>query len=199
MASRDGGGAAGPEGSARERILDTAYELFSRNGIRAVGIDRIIADAGIAKATLYRHFASKEQLVLAFLDLRERRWTREWLEAESERRAATQQDRLLIVFDMLNEWFHRPDYEGCSFINTLLEISDLDSPIHQDAVRRLAVIRELLERYAEEAGLPDPPGMSYQLQILMMGAIVSAGKGDLVAGRRARELAAPLLAAAPLR
>src|SRR6202165_3361696 len=99
MASRDGGGAAGPGGGARGGILDTAFEVFSRNGIRAVGIDRIIADAGIAKATLYRHFASKEQLVLAFLDLRERRWTREWLEAESESRAATQQERLLIVFD----------------------------------------------------------------------------------------------------
>src|SRR3981081_904825 len=117
MASRDGEGAARPGGNARERILDTAYELFSHDGIRAVGIDRIIADAGIAKATLYRHFPSKEQLVLAFLDLRERRWTREWLEAESERRAATRQDRVLVVFDVLDDWFQRPDYEGCSFIN----------------------------------------------------------------------------------
>ena len=133
------------------------------------------------------------------MEMRERRWTHEWLEAQTERLAPRPQDRLLFMFDALDEWFHRSDYEGCSFINTLLEISDLDSPIHQDAVRRLAVIREILERYAEEAGLPDPTGMSYQLQILMMGAIVSAGKGDLVAARRARELAAPLLTAAPLR
>src|SRR3981081_2539869 len=117
MASRDGGGAAGPEGSARARILHNDYGLFSRNAGRALRIDRIIADAGIAKATLYRHSASKEQLVLALLDLRERRWTREWLEAESERRAATRQDRVLVVFDVLDDWFQRPDYEGCSFIN----------------------------------------------------------------------------------
>jgi AcrR family transcriptional regulator len=196
MASRDGEGAAGPGASARERILETAYELFSRNGIRAVGIDRIIADAGIAKATLYRHFASKEQLVLAFLDLRERRWTHEWLEAESERRAATQQERVLVVFDVLDEWFQRPDYEGCSFINTLLEISDLESPIHQDAVRRLSVVREILARYAAQAGTRNPREMGYQLQILMMGAIVSAGQGDVAAARRARELAALLLSSA---
>jgi AcrR family transcriptional regulator len=196
MASRDGEGLAGPGGGARGRILDTAYELFSRNGIRAVGIDRIIAEAGIAKATLYRHFPSKEQLVLAFLDLRERRWTHEWLEAESERRAATRQERVLVVFDVLDEWFHRADYEGCSFINTLLEISDLDSPIHQDAVRRLSVVREILERYATEAGTRNPCEMGYQLQILMMGAIVSAGQGDLVAARRARELVVLLLTAA---
>src|ERR1700730_4758777 len=104
MASRDGGGAAGPEGSARERILDTAYVLFSHDGIRAVGIDRIIAEAGIAKATLYRHFASKEQLVLAFLDLRQERWTHEWLEREVERIAPTPQRRCLCVFDALDDW-----------------------------------------------------------------------------------------------
>jgi AcrR family transcriptional regulator len=196
MASRDREGVARPGGNARERILETAYELFSHDGIRAVGIDRIIAEAGIAKATLYRHFPSKEQLVIAFLDLRERRWTHEWLEAESERRAATPSDRVLIVFDLLDEWFHRVDYEGCSFINTLLEVSDVDSAIHQDAVRRLAVVREILERYAGQAGTRNPLESSYQLEILMMGAIVSAGRGDLDAARRARQVVVLLLTAA---
>jgi AcrR family transcriptional regulator len=196
MASRDGEGAARPGGNARERILDTAYELFSHDGIRAVGVDRIIAEAGIAKATLYRHFPSKEQLVIAFLDLRERRWTHEWLVAESERRAASPRERVLTVFDVLDDWFHRADYEGCAFINTLLEISDVDSPIHQDAVRRLAVVREILERWAAQAGTRNPLETSYQLQILMMGAIVSAGRGDLDAARRARELVVLLLTAA---
>jgi AcrR family transcriptional regulator len=176
-------------GDARARILDTAYELFSRHGIRAVGIDRIIAEAKIAKATLYRHFPSKQDLVLAFLALRERRWTHEWLAAEVERRAPSPDERLLCVFDALDEWFQRPDYEGCSFINTLLEMSDPDSRIHEQAVHHLGVIRELLEGYARQAGAHSPEEMSYQLQILLMGAIVSACRGDLSAARHARSFA----------
>jgi|SRR5262245_7167793 len=77
-----------PARSARERILDSAYELFSHRGIRAVGIDEIRERADVAKATLYRHFASKDDLVLAFLDRREQLWTREWVEREARARAA---------------------------------------------------------------------------------------------------------------
>jgi AcrR family transcriptional regulator len=106
---------------ARERILDTAYELFSHNGIRAVGIDRIVAESGVAKMSLYHHFPSKDDLVLAFLELRMERWTRGWLEAEIERRAETPRERLLAVFDVFDEWFHESDFEGCSFILTLME------------------------------------------------------------------------------
>jgi AcrR family transcriptional regulator len=187
MASPDAGeGMAQPRGGARTRILDTAYELFANDGIRAVGIDRIIAEANIAKATLYRHFASKEELVLAFLDLREQRWTHEWLRGEIERRAATPRERLLVAFDVLDEWFQRPDFEGCSFINTLLEISDRESEIHRAAVGHLAAIGVILEGYAGEAGVLDQRAVADQSQILMMGAIVSAGRGDLIAARRAR-------------
>jgi AcrR family transcriptional regulator len=194
MASRHAGeGVAQPRKDARARILDTAYELFSKHGIRAVGIDRIIAEAHIAKATLYRHFPSKEDLVIAFLDMRERRWTHEWLEARTEALAPRPQERVLFVFDALDEWFHRPYYEGCSFINTLLEVDESDNPIHREAVRHLGVVRETLQRYAEQAGAQNPEEMSYQMQILMMGAIVSAARGDLEAGRRARVFAELLL------
>jgi AcrR family transcriptional regulator len=194
MASRHAGErVAQPQASARTRILDTAYELFSRDGVRAVGIDRIIAEAKIAKATLYRHFPSKEHLVLAFLELREQRWTREWLEAETERLAARPQKHLLAVFEVLDGWFHRADFEGCAFIKTLLEIREPDSAIHQAAARHLGAIRETLERWAEQAGVRDPEETAYQLQILMMGAIVSATRGDLEAARRARVFAELLL------
>jgi AcrR family transcriptional regulator len=174
---------------ARTRLLDAAYELFSRHGIQAVGIDRIIAEAGVAKATLYHHFASKEDLVIAFLDLRERRWTHDWLVAEVERRAATPRGRALAMFDALDEWFHGPDFEGCSFINTLLETTGKDDPVYRETVRHLDVIRAILETYAEQAGAVDSKEIAYQLQILAMGAIVSAGRGDPEAARRARVLA----------
>jgi AcrR family transcriptional regulator len=178
---------------ARARILETAYDLFSHNGIGSVGIDRIIAEAGIAKATLYRHFPSKEDLVLAFLELREQRWTVEWLEAEAERMARTPQERVLVIFDALDEWFHRADFEGCPFIRTLLEIEAPRNPIHLAAARHLGVVRRKLQVYAEQAGAREPEEMSYQLQVVMMGAIVSAGRGDLEAACRARAFVERLL------
>ena len=92
----------------RERILETAYELFSKHGTRAVGVDRIIAEAGAAKMTLYRNFASKDALIVAFLAAREERWTRGWLQAEVERRAECARGRLLAIFDVFGEWFARP-------------------------------------------------------------------------------------------
>jgi AcrR family transcriptional regulator len=193
MTSRDAGEGVAQTGDARGRILETAYALFSRHGIHAVGIDRIIAEAGIAKATLYRHFPSKENLVLAFLELREERWTRGWLMVEAERLARAPGERLLAAFDALDEWFHRADFEGCSFINTLLEIDDPNSPIHRAAAHHLAVIRELMNGYARDAGARDPEEVGFRAQILMMGAIVSAARGDLDAAKRARAFAALLL------
>src|SRR5688572_14049702 len=95
------------EPQARERILATAYELFSRRGVRDVGVDEVIASAGVAKATLYRHFRSKDELVLAFLGRREQRWTHEWLETEARRRGATPEEQLLAIFDVFHEWFQR--------------------------------------------------------------------------------------------
>src|SRR5579863_5076899 len=108
--------------SARERILDAAYELFSRRGIRAVGVNEVIEHAGVATATLYRHFPSKDKLVLAFLDLREQRWTKDIIEAESMRRGSNPEERLLAIFDVLDEWFRRDDFEAGSFIKVLLEL-----------------------------------------------------------------------------
>lgn len=115
---------AGSSGaSARERVLAAAYELFSRRGIRAVGTDEVIARAGVARATLYRHFATKNDLVLAVLQRREELWTYGLIEEQSRLRGATPEEQLLAIFDVMDEWFRQGDrYEGCSFINVLLEL-----------------------------------------------------------------------------
>src|SRR5690242_13103389 len=113
--------AVGTRAGARDRILDTAYDLFSRHGIRAVGVDRIIAESGVAKMSLYRHFPSKDDLVIAFLDTRHERWAEAWLATELERRTDTPTGRLLAMFDLLGEWFAREDFEGCSFVKVMLE------------------------------------------------------------------------------
>jgi AcrR family transcriptional regulator len=177
----------------RERILDTAYELFSKHGTRAVGVDRIIDEAGTAKMTLYRNFASKDELIVAFLAVREERWTRGWLQAEVERRASTPRARLLAIFDVFGEWFAREDFEGCSFINVMLELTDRDDPGRVASVRHLSVIREFLAELAAKAGVEDPAAFAHQWHILMKGSIVAAAEGDARAAARAQELGALLL------
>ena len=179
--------------SGRERVLATAYELFSRHGTRAVGVDRIIAESGVAKMTLYRNFASKDELILAFLERREQQWTRAWLQSEVEQRAATPGGRLLAIFDTFGDWFERDGFEGCSFINVMLEVGDPDHPVRSACVRHLAEIRSFLARLAEEAGVQDPDAFARQWHILMKGSIIAAAEGDERAAARARELGALLL------
>jgi AcrR family transcriptional regulator len=181
--------------SARERILDSAYELFSRKGLRAVGIDEVIDRAEVAKATLYRHFASKDELVLAFLQLREERWTHGWVEQGARGRAADPEEQLLSIFDLFDEWFRSADFEGCSFINVLLEVGDLDHPVGRASADHLANIRNVIETLAEEAGLRDPAEFARSWHILMKGSIVQAGEGDVDAAKRAQQMARLLIAA----
>lgn len=180
--------------SARERIDRTAYELFSRHGIQAVGMDRVIARSGVAKMTLYRHYPTKDKLALAFLRRREELWTRAWLQEEVERRARAPRQRLLAIFDVFDRWFRRADFEGCSFINVLLEIDDRNSPVRAATVRHLETIRSFLRQLATEAGVGDSEAFARQWHILMKGSIVAAGEGDRDAALRAKEVGALLLA-----
>lgn len=178
---------------ARQRILEAAYDLFSRHGLRAVGVDRIIDESGVARKTFYRHFPSKTDLVLAFLGLRGQRWTHDWLEAEINRRGKTPRERLLAVFDVLDEWFHREDFESCALIATLFEVRDPTEPVHQEAVRQLEKVRQVLLDVARTSSARDPESAADHVQILAMGAIVSATRRDLDAACRAREITELLL------
>ena len=184
---------------ARERILETAYELFSRNGIRAVGVDRVIAESGVAKMTLYRHFGSKDELVLEFLRRREQRWTQEWLQAEVERRTDDPAERLLAIFDVFDAWFRTEDFEGCAFINVLLELADRTSSVRKATIVHLATIRSFLQGLASDAGVADPEDFARSWHILMKGSIVAAGEGDHEAARRAQAIGKLLLADARAR
>jgi AcrR family transcriptional regulator len=180
--------------TARERILETAYDLFSRHGVRAVGVDTIIERSGVAKMSLYRNFGSKDELALAVLKRREERWTREWLQGEATRRGATPAERLLAIFDVFGEWFAREDFEGCAFVTVLLEIDERDSPVRAASVEHLATIRSFLRELASEAGVDDADAFARQWHILMKGSIVSAAEGDQRAAARAQEMGALLLA-----
>jgi AcrR family transcriptional regulator len=179
--------------TARERILGTAYELFSRRGIHDVGIDELVERAGVAKATLYKHFRSKDELVLAFLEQREQIWTYGWVEREARRRGATPQEQLLAIFDLFDEWFHGDDFEGCSFINTLLEFGDLEHPVGRASADYLENIRSVVRNLALEAGLRDPDAFALSWHILMKGSIVQAAEGDRDAAKRAQALGSLLI------
>jgi AcrR family transcriptional regulator len=161
--------------------------------VQAVGIDRIIAESGIAKATLYRHFHSKEELALAVLERREALWTRGWLEREINRRARTPKTRLLAIFDAFDDWFQRDDYEACLFINTLLEAHDRTNAMGAASVAHLATVRALACELAQQAGIADPENFARQWQLLMAGAIVAAAAGDADAAQHARDFATLLL------
>jgi AcrR family transcriptional regulator len=181
------------DSSARQRILTSAYELFSRRGVRAVGIDEVVERASVAKATLYRHFQSKDDLVLAFLERREQLWTRELVEAGARARGATPEERLLAIFDVFHEWFQRDDYEGCSFVNVLLETADREHRVGVASAAHLENIRSIVRTLAEEAGLRDPQAFSLSWHILMKGSIVQAAEGDREAAQRAKSIARLLL------
>jgi AcrR family transcriptional regulator len=186
--------AVSPSVAARDRILASAYELFAHHGIRAVGIDEVIRRAEVAKATLYRHFASKDDLVLAFLQQREQLWTKEWVEAEARRRGETAEEQLLAIFDLFDEWFRREDFEGCSFINVLLEMNDRTTSAGRASAEHLANIRSIIRQLATEAGLRDPDAFSHSWHILMKGSIVAAAEGDVEAARRAQAMGRLLIA-----
>lgn len=181
-----------PDANARERVLDSAYELFAHRGIRAVGVDEVVERAGIAKATLYRHFPSKNELVLAFLERRESVWTRQFLEAAIHSRGATAEEQLLAIFDVYDEWFHRKDFEACSFVNVLLEMGPAH-PVGQAAAEHLRNIRAMVRELAEQAGLRDPEAFARSWYVLMKGAIVLAAEGDVEAATAAKAMAPTLI------
>jgi AcrR family transcriptional regulator len=177
---------------ARDRILETAYELFARHGIQAIGVDEIIRRAGVAKASFYNHFASKNDLVLEFLNLREQRWTLAWIDGEARRRAATPEEQLLTIFDLFDEWFHREDFEADSFVNVLLELG-ATHPAGQASIEHIQHVRAIITKLAEEAGLRATDSFTRSWHILMKGSIVCAAAGDRDAAKHAQAMAKTLI------
>ena len=176
----------------RERLLSAAYDLFAANGVGQIGVDTILAEAGCAKASLYSNFESKVDLAIAFLDRREKLWTRDWLEAEISRRANRPEERLLAIFDVFDSWFHKRTFEGCSFINVLLE-SQRNSPIRHAAAVHLSKIRAIVRDLAKDAQLEKPEKFAQVWHMLMKGSIVSACEGNRNAAREAKDAAQLIL------
>ena len=176
----------------RERILSAAYRMFSQRGIRDVGVEELIAASGVAKATFYKHFRSKQDLVLAFLQRREQLWTWGTVEAGARARGGTADEQLLAIFDVFHDWFAREDFEACSFINVLLEMG-AEHPAGRASVHYLEHIRAVVAGLAGEAGLRDTQEFARSWHILMKGSIISAAEGDAGAAQRAKVMAGWLI------
>jgi AcrR family transcriptional regulator len=181
------------DGDARQRILATAYDLFTQHGLVAVGVDRIVAEAGVAKTTLYRHFRSKDALAVAVLERHEQLWTRKWLEPEAMRLASSPEGGPLAIFDALDEWFCQADYEGCLFINSLLETRDHSSPVRKAAIAAIENVYDVVRRLLEAAGIANSEAVAHQIQVIMRGSIVAAVEGQADAVKQGRVAAQRLL------
>jgi len=179
--------------SARTRILATAADLFYHQGIRAVGVDAIIARSGVAKMTFYHHFKSKDALVAAYLQRTDERWLR-WLRVAVARYAGPPRERPLALFDGLEAFVSRDDFRGCTFINAIAEIAQPAHPAYAVAVAGKQHIQALVTELLLAADFTDSEVLTRQFMVLIDGAIVTALRERRAeAVRIARDIAALLL------
>jgi AcrR family transcriptional regulator len=179
--------------SRRDHLVETALALFERNGFRATGIDRILAEAGVAKMTLYHHFGSKDELILAALRLGDQRWRRAFVD-DVEGRAVDASARLLAMFDSLGECIAEEGFRGCLFVNAAAEHASSDHPARVAAAEHKRWITGYVESLARDAGAADPAALARQLCVLVEGVLARAHvAGDPGAAAAARDAAAVLV------
>ncbi|HEX7040771.1 MAG TPA: TetR/AcrR family transcriptional regulator [Trueperaceae bacterium] len=184
-----------PRSSAAERLLDTAARLFYARGVSNVGINEIIARAGVARMTLYHHFPSKEALVKAVLERRQAERD-EWL-AQAPGLADEPLGRMLAVFDLFVEWAQTPDFRGSPLVSATFELGGQLNTARPYAQEHARNVEEYFARQAREAGLHDPEGLAVQLTMLLEGASVYVVvTGDASAAELAKSAAASLIAGA---
>ena len=185
-----------PRRSARERILEAASTLFYQEGVQNVGIDRIIAESGVAKMSLYNNFKSKDDLIAAYLEKRGAEWE-SFLAKKLANAPENPQEKILAVFDVLFSWAAQPEFRGCAFINSSVELANPEHQGFQIAVHHKRVTIDCLQDLATQAELSNPEAIAQQLMILVEGSIVMAmmqGKPDVM--KQAKQAAKTLLEAA---
>jgi AcrR family transcriptional regulator len=179
------------EVSPRERLLDTAAGMFKAEGLH-VGIDAILARSGVAKMTLYNHFASKDALMEATLRREHERW-RTWFVQRVEARSSGPDAKLLSVFDVLEEWFTQPGFRGCLFLNATTELQN-DHPARAAACAHFTWLHERLVHYARQAEVLEPEVVGKQATLLVAGAIATAHAcGTSLPAKVARQTLAQIL------
>lgn len=178
--------------NTREKILATAEQLIYQNGIQATGMDLLVKTSGVARKSIYRYFATKDDVAAAALNARDVRWM-DWFRTESDK-ADTPQARILNMFDVLKGWFESDGFRGCAFINTAGEIGDPQDPIRQIAMLHKQKLLDYTLGLCEQLGIADPQVLAKQLLILIDGAItVARVMGDYSTAESARAVAQSML------
>lgn len=183
----------------RQALIDSALTLFSREGYHASGIDRILAESGVAKMTLYKHFRSKDDLIVAALEQCDERF-RAWIVADVERRTKSPTQRLLAIFDTYGAWFegkYDGTFTGCHFVKAAGEYADPTHPIHKTAADHKHAILAYLGKLARDASVRKPDALARRLFLLLEGALSLASMdGDVSSIREAKAAAKTIVNAA---
>lgn len=183
--------------TTRERLIEAGTDLFYQHGFQAMGLDRILDEVGITKTAFYKHFDSKDELIVAVLNHRDAIDIEEWTRFVASRAGDDPRGQLLAGFDQLHVWFQEPDFRGCMFQNAVTEFPSPSDPIHLAAEAHSVRLTKVLVGYARRAGAPDSGALAEQLMMLIRGAIMQrhAG-GDLNAAKKARVAAEAVIEAA---
>ena len=176
----------------REKILATAEQLIYQNGIHATGMDLLVRTSGVARKSIYRYFANKDEVAAAALNARDVRWM-EWFRSECDK-ADTPQERILNMFTVLKGWFESEGYRGCAFINTAGEVGDSADPIRQIAKLHKQKILDYALELTGQLNIEHASSLARQLLLLIEGAItMSRVMGDNSAADDAKDIAQLLL------
>jgi AcrR family transcriptional regulator len=160
------------EVAPKDKVFQTASRLFYQNGYRAIGVDTLAAESGIGKMTLYRHYPSKDDLIVAYLkDSDELFWNNF---EQITKDASTPREKLLAFFQSLQEYVKTPECYGCPFLNVATEYPEMDYPGHQIALEHKQTVQARFRQLAKEAGAKKPDVLADQLFLLMDGAYMAS-------------------------
>lgn len=156
----------------RERLVAIAMELFYRHGFNAVGLDAIIAEAGVSKTTFYKHFESKTQLMVAAVEWRDRHETRAWRRAVRLLAGNDPRRQIRAHFEVMDRWFNEPDFHGCLFLNAAVEFPNSRDPVHRAAAAHKRAQRDEIRDLAARGGARDPELLADMVMTLFEGALI---------------------------
>jgi AcrR family transcriptional regulator len=182
-----------PSKSKREHIIESALTLFKANGIHETGIDKLIKYAGVSKKTLYNHFNTKNDLVIAALTKDDERGRKNLVE-DVENSSADAIEKILNLFDLYQDWFKSEEFRGCLYINSASEFTERDDPVRQICAKHKVLIEAYIAELASHAGVDEPALLAKKLNLLLEGAIVyTYVVQDQEAARQAKVMAEMLL------
>ncbi|MHC5210693.1 MAG: TetR/AcrR family transcriptional regulator [Planctomycetota bacterium] len=158
--------------NARDRLLLTAIDLFYKHGFHAIGLDRVIAEVGVTKTTFYKHFESKDDLILQAVRARDEWESEAWGRAVTRMVGEDPRAQLLGLFDVFDVWFNDPDFIGCIFINTAAEFPNPNDPVHRAAAEHKRKNRDVARDQAAAAGAKDPEAFADVYTMLVEGTLI---------------------------